>query len=74
MNNTKTRIIDLPNVEIDEKSLNDITMVNPIDFISDEQNKKIFERVKDGFKNINNPDRWLTYEDCTRLAKEKFNI
>lgn len=74
MNNTKTRIIDLPNIQVNEEALNDITMVNPIDFISEEQNKKIFERVKDGLRNLNNPDRWLTREDCVRLAKEKFNI
>lgn len=74
MNNTKTKIIDLPNIQVDEEALNDITMVNPIEFISEEENKKIFERVKDGLRNINNPDRWLTREDCVRLAKEKFNI
>lgn len=74
MYNTKTKIIDLPNIEVDEDALNDITMVNPINFISEEQNEKIFERVKDGLINISNPNRWLTREECIRLAKEKFNI
>ena len=74
MYNTKTKIIDLPNIEVDEDALNDITMVNPINFISEEQNEKIFERVKDGLINISNPNRWLTREECIRFAKEKFNI
>lgn len=74
MYNTKTKIIDLPNIEVDEDALNDITIVNPINFISEEQNEKIFERVKDGLINISNPNRWLTREKCIILAKEKFNI
>ena len=68
MNDTRTKILNLPNIEIDEESLDNITMVNSIEFISEEENKKIFERVKDGLKNISNPDRWLTREECELLA------
>lgn len=72
MYNTKTKIIDLPNIEVDEDALNDITMVNPINFISEEQNEKIFERVKDGLINISNPNRWLTWEESDRILTEKY--
>lgn len=74
MKNTKTKLIDLPNIQISEEELNDVTMINPIDFISEEENAKIIERVKDGLRNINNPNRWLTCEEFTKLAKERFNL
>lgn len=74
MKNTKTKLIDLPNIQINEDNINDITMINPIDFISEEENAKIIERVKDGLRNINNLDRWLTSEEFTKLAKERFNL
>ena len=74
MNTKKTRVIDLPDIQINEDELDDVIMVNPIEFISEEENNEIIERVKDGLRNINNPDRWLTWEECMQLAKEKFNI
>lgn len=40
MNDTRTKILNLPNIEIDEESLDNITMVNSIEFISEEENKK----------------------------------
>lgn len=74
MNNTRTKVIDLPNIQIDEEALDDITMVNPIEFITEEESKGIIERVKEGLRNINNPERWLTREECEQIAKERFGI
>lgn len=72
MNNTRTKVIDLPDIQIDEKALNNVIMVDPIDFLSKEENEKIIERVKEGLKNINNPERWMTWEECDKLLAEKY--
>ena len=72
MKNTKTKLINLPNVQISEEELNNIDMINPIDFLSEEENAKIIERVKDGLRNINNPDRWLPWEECDKILREKY--
>lgn len=74
MNNRAKQSIILPNIKIDEKDLEDITIINPIDFISEEENQKIFKRVKEGLLNINNPERWLSIEDFEKNVKERFNI
>ena len=74
MKNTKTKLIVLPNIQISEEELNNIDMINPIDFLSEEENMKIIERIKDGLRNINNPDRWLTWEECDKKLREKYFI
>lgn len=72
MNTKKTRVIDLPDIQINEDELDNVIMVNPIEFISEEENNEIIERVKDGLRNINNPDRWLTWEESNRILTEKY--
>lgn len=67
-------MVELPHVEVNEDELDNVTMINPIDFISEEQQNKIHERVKDGLRNINNPDRWLTYEEIMKRLNEKYDL
>lgn len=74
--NTNTKLNYLPNIQIIEEEINNINIntINPIDFLSEEENMKIIERIKDGLRNINNPDRWLTWEECDKKLREKYFI
>ena len=74
LKNTQVKNIELPKIDITEDELNDIKIISPVEFLSEEENLKVIERIKDGLRNMNNPDRWLTREECLRLAKEDFNI
>ena len=72
MDNTRNKIIDLPKIQISEEELNNITMVNPIEFITEEENKRIIERVKEGLRNINSPERWMTWEESDKILAKKY--
>ena len=72
MDNTRNKIIDLPKIQISEEELNNITMVNPIEFITEEENKRIIERVKEGLRNINNPERWMAWEETDEILAKKY--
>lgn len=67
-------MVELPHIEVNEDALDNVTMINPIDFISEEQQNEIIERVKDGLRNINNPDRWLTFEEVMKRLDEKYDL
>ena len=72
MKNTQVRNIKLPKINITEEELNNITMISPIEFLTEEENLMVIERVKDGLRNMNNPDRWMTWEEVDRILTEKY--
>lgn len=51
----------------------DIEFVSPIEFLSDEQNKYVLQTVKTRLKDDDNPDKWMTLEECKKLVKEIFH-
>lgn len=56
----------IPTIDIDN-----LTIVNPIDFLSQDENEYILEVIKQRLKDANNPDRWITWEEYEDLEKEK---
>ncbi len=60
--------------KIEDNIFDDVIMIDNVDFLTKEQTKQIILRAKQGIKELNNPDKWLTWEECTRrLDEECFN-
>lgn len=71
MENTKIKNIK---TYMDDEDIQNFIIVNPIDFISEDQNKHILKVLKQGIKDENNPDKWMSWEESDRiLAKEIFD-
>lgn len=49
-----------------------ITIVNPIEFLSEEENLKLIEELKESVKSFNDPSKWMTWEESCRLLDEKY--
>lgn len=57
---------------IDEQEVNEFTIVNPIDFLTEEQNNELLSGLKYSIENINNPNFLMTFEQCTKAFKALF--
>ncbi|MBQ8044231.1 MAG: hypothetical protein IJ272_08850 [Clostridia bacterium] len=63
--------IEFPN--IDDKEIDNMKLVGQIEFLSDDQNKQIFEDVKRRLKNLKN-DKFYTLEEVDKHIKEQFGF
>ena len=72
MSNTGVNSIPLPNT--DKNDVENLTIVNPIEFISDEENQNLLNTVTQRLIDSNNPDKWIKWEKFEQKAKEKFNL
>ena len=59
---------------IDEQRLNEFTIVDPIDFLTEEQNNELLNDLKYSIENIKNPNFLMTLEQCTKVFKEDYCI
>lgn len=48
---------------IDEQELNEFTIVNPIDFLTEEQNNEIINSLKQSLQDENDPSKWIPFEE-----------
>ena len=72
MNYTNINTVDL--IDIDDDEIENLTVVNPIESMSKEQNDFLLELVKQRLKDSNKPEKWMTWEQFEKLAKDKFNV
>ena len=73
MENTKTKKLQLPTVDIrDDIGLEDVTIINPIGTLSKEENEAIIKSCIEGLKALKDPTRWLTWEESDRILTEKY--
>lgn len=72
MSNTRTKSLQLPDIDVSEEALNNVTVIDPIDFISKEENEKIIESLKQSIRDFKNPDKWMTWEESNRILTEKY--
>jgi len=51
----------------------DVIMVDDVDFLTREQTREIISRCKQAVKDLNNPEKWISWEECCkRLDAECF--
>ena len=73
MNNTKTKELQLPIVDIrDDIGIEDVTIINPIETLSKEENEEIIKSCIEGLKALKDPTRWMTWEESQRRFNEKY--
>ena len=66
MENTKIRNIK---TYIDDEDIQNFIVVNPIDFISEQQNNHILKVLKQGLEDEKNPDKWITLEEFEKQER-----
>lgn len=66
MENTKIRNIK---THIDDEDIQNFIVVNPIDFISEQQNNHILKVLKQGLEDEKNPDKWITLEEFEKQER-----
>jgi len=66
----KTQKVVLPYVDFTEEDIASLKLVNPVDFISEEAPEHILEVLKQGLRDIKNPDKWMTWEDLNASFQE----
>lgn len=66
----KTQNVVLPDVDFTEEDIQSLKLVNPVDFVSKEDHEHIMEVLKQGLRDMKNPDKWMTWEDLNESFKE----
>ncbi len=64
--------IELPTFT--EEQIQSLTIVNPIEFLSKEENEEIIESIKQSLRDLNNPDKWMTWEESQKMLAEKYGF
>ncbi len=73
MKKTKTKELQLPIIDIrDDIGLEDVTIINPIETLSKEENEEIIKSCIEGLKALKDPNRWMTWEESDRIFTEKY--
>lgn len=73
MENTKTKDLQLPTVDIrDDIGLEDVTIINPIETLSKEENEEIIKSCIEGLKALKDPTKWMPWEESDRILTEKY--
>lgn len=73
MKKTKTKELQLPVIDIrDDIGLEDVTIINPIETLSKEENEEIIKSCIGGLKALKDPNRWMTWEESDRIFTEKY--
>lgn len=66
------QIKDIKFPPINPNSSGEVKIINPIEFLSEEENLKLIEELKESVKSFNNPEKWITWEESRRLLDEKY--
>lgn len=73
MNNTNTKELQLPFLDIRENiGIKDVTIINPIETLSKEENEEIIKSCIEGLKALKDPTSWMTWEESDRIFTEKY--
>lgn len=73
MKKSKTKELQLPVIDIrDDIGLEDVTIINPIETLSKEENEEIIKSCIEGLKSLKDPNRWMTWEESDRIFTEKY--
>lgn len=73
MKKTKTKELQLPVIDIrDDIGLEDVTIINPIETLSKEENEEIIKSCIEGLKALKDPNKWMTWEESDRIFTEKY--
>lgn len=59
--------------DIDDDDIDNLKLVGPIEFLSDEQNKQILEDLKQYLRNEKNM-KWYSLEQVDKKIKEQFGF
>ena len=73
MKKSRTKELQLPVIDIrDDIGLEYVTIINPIETLSREENEEIIKSCIDGLKALKDPNRWMTREESDRIFTEKY--
>ncbi len=72
MGYSQTKKLKLPNIVVNKEELNNVTVIEPINFISKKENEKIIESLKQSIIDFKNPDKWMTWEESNKILMEKY--
>lgn len=64
--NTKTK-----SNYIDDKILDDFTIINPIEFLTEEQNNEIINSLKQSLQDENDSSKWTLWEEFEEKEMQK---
>ena len=53
-------------IDVEEDVFKDVIMVDDVDFLTIDQTREIIKRCKQGIKDLNNPEKWITWEECCK--------
>ena len=74
MQNKNIKTLVLPDITIKESDIENLTLVNPIEFMSKEENEYFVESLKDRLRKANIQNNWMTLEECEQRLKEQLNL
>lgn len=57
------------NTSQDDDIFDGVIMLDDVDFLTKAQTREIISRVKQGIKDLNNPEKWMTWEEFIELEK-----
>ena len=72
MKKENLKTIVLP--KFDEKDIENLTLVGPIEFLSEKENAYLLDNLKQRLKEASNPDNWLHLEECISSIKGKLSL
>lgn len=72
MNNENIKTLVLP--RYNEEDIEKLTLVNPIEFLPEEENEYILETLKKRLEKANKPNNWMPLEECIHRLQEKLDL
>lgn len=67
---TITNTLVLPNITISESDIENLTLVDPIEFMSEEENNYLLESLKERLREASNPTNWIPLKECEQRLSE----
>lgn len=65
--------IYVPDININDDDINNLKLVGPIEFLSDEQNQQILDDLKQRLRNRKHT-KWYSLEDVDKKIREQFGF
>lgn len=72
MNSENIKTITLP--QINENDIENLTLVDPIEFMSNEENEYLLSTLKERLRKAHKPDNWMPLEECVQRLNEKLYL
>lgn len=67
---TSTETLVLPDISISDSDIENLTLVDPIEFLSEEENNCLLSSLKQRLRKTNKSNNWISLEECEQRLKE----